>query len=140
MSGPALDLPAPIVDDSSRPFWDGARAGKLLIQQCTGCGRLQFYPRAFCAACFEADPAWVEAAGTGRIHTFSVVHRNSDRRFADQLPYVLAIVELDEGVRLTTRILTAGFERLRCELPVRVVFGETQGVCLPLFVPIEGEP
>jgi uncharacterized OB-fold protein len=63
------------------------------------------------------------------LHTFSVVHRTPNEEFAGETPYVFAIVELDEGVRLTTRIVDVPFEALRCDMPVEVVFTDV----LPMF-------
>jgi uncharacterized OB-fold protein len=128
----------PLPDDASMPYWDAAREGRLLIQRCNHCREFQFYPRPFCARCLAPDPEWVQAAGTGHIHTFSVVHRTSDPRFVDQLPYAFAIVRLDEGVRMTANIVDTPFDRLRCELPVRVVFQAVAGgVVVPQFTAIE---
>ena len=121
-SAPGL---APLADGLSAAYWDAARDGTLLIQRCARCGRHQFYPRAHCAACFAPDPAWVPASGRGRLHTYTVIYRTPNAEFAADCPYVLAIVELDEGPRLTARILgEAGDlpDGLACDARVRVVF------------------
>jgi uncharacterized protein len=121
-SAPGL---APLADGLSAAYWDAARDGTLLIQRCARCGRHQFYPRAHCAACFAPDPAWVPASGRGRLHTYTVSYRTPNAEFAADCPYVLAIIELDEGPRLTARILgEAGdlSDGLGCDARVRVVF------------------
>jgi uncharacterized OB-fold protein len=124
----------PIADEHSRAYWDAAAAGRLLIQRCSACGHLQFYPRRHCTACFAPDPDWQEARGTGRLHTFSVIHRTPNPEFAGECPYVFAVVELDEGVRMSTRIVDTPHDRLACDAPVRVVFTERSGgVTLPTF-------
>lgn len=129
---------APRPDEHSGAYWEAAAQGRLLIQRCGGCGGMQFYPRPFCAGCLEPDPEWVEASGRGRLHTFSVVHRSADVRFAADLPYVLAIVALEEGVQVTTRIVDADPEALRCDMPVEVAFRPgPEGFALPCFVPTE---
>jgi uncharacterized protein len=124
---PDLSIPglAPLADGFSQAYWDAARAGTLLIQRCATCGRYQFYPRGHCAACFAPDPAWVPASGRGRLHTYTVVNRTPNAEFAADCPYVLAIVELDEGPRLTARIVgEAGHlaDGLVCDARVGVVF------------------
>lgn len=119
----------PITDSRSQEFFDAAKRGELLIQRCPACARFQFYPRRHCLHCGSLDVEWAKAAGTGTLHTFSVVHRTPNPEFAEETPYVFAIVELDEGVRLTTRIVDVPFEELRCELPVEVVFTDR----LPMF-------
>ncbi len=130
-----MEKPLPIVDDLTRPYWDAAREGRLLVQRCNGCGRHQWYPRVLCTACHGTDLAYVEAAGTGRLHAFSVVEKTPNIEFADDLPYVLAIIELDEGVRVAANIVDVPQEELRCELPLRVVFRPTadSSIVLPCF-------
>jgi hypothetical protein len=124
----------PIADEHSQAYWDGAANGRLLIQRCTSCGARQFYPRRHCTACFAPEPEWVEAAGTGRLHTYTVVHRTPNPEFAGEAPYVLAIVQLDEGVRVSARILDVPHEELVCDMRVRVVFTPlTDGITLPNF-------
>jgi uncharacterized protein len=107
---PSLNLPGapglpPLTDEFSQAYWDAARDGTLLLQRCAACGGYQFYPRRHCAACFAPDPAWVPASGRGRLHTYTVINRTPNAEFAADCPYVLAIIELDEGPRLTARIV-----------------------------------
>ena len=116
---PAPNKPRPLPDEHSQRYWDALSAGRLLIQRCRVCGAHQFYPRRHCTGCFAADPEWIEARGTGRLHTFSVLHRSANPEFAGDCPYVLGVVELDEGVRLTARI-DVPIEALACDLPVRL--------------------
>lgn len=125
--------PLPVLgDDLSRAYWGAAREGRLLVQRCRACGEHQFYPRRHCVHCFAPDPEWVEAKGTGRLHTFSVVHRTATPGFAEEVPYVFGIVELDEGPRLTVNVVDTPLEELRCDLPVRVVFTRvTDELALP---------
>jgi uncharacterized OB-fold protein len=117
-----MDKPRPIVDGLTQPYWDAAAEGRLLLQRCDACERYQWYPRAHCVQCGAADPAWIEAQGRGRLHTFTVLHKTPNPEFQGDLPYVLAIVELDEGVRVAANIVDVDHEELRCELPVEVTF------------------
>lgn len=118
-----MTKPQPLSDEHSRRYWEALSEGRLLIQRCSSCGAHQFYPRRHCASCFAPDPDWVEASGQGRLHTFSVVQRSANPEFAGDCPYVLGIIELDEGVRLTARVAgPAGL--LRCDAPVRIVFSD----------------
>lgn len=119
MDAPAKPRPQP--DELSEAYWQAARGGRLLIQRCNACGEHQWYPRAFCLRC-GGEPAWVEASGRGVVHTFTVVRRSTNPEFADDTPYVFAIVALEEGVRMASRIVGVAPEDVRCELPVRVVF------------------
>jgi uncharacterized OB-fold protein len=88
--------PLPQPDNVSAHYWMAAAEGKLLVQRCPRCGATQFYPRALCATC-GGDPEWLETNGTGTVHTYTVVRQMGMRAFRDEVPYVVAMVELDEG-------------------------------------------
>lgn len=133
MSTATKPKPVPLTDELSRQYWDAARSGTLLIQRCSACDTHQFYPRRHCATCFAPNPEWVAASGRGALHTFSVIYRSTNPEFADDCPYVFAIVELEEGVRMATRIVDGAPERLRCDAPVRVAWTDDDPP-LPVFV------
>ena len=87
------------MDAVTKPFWDATLEGRLTFQQCPVCGHRQFYPRAACTAC-GATPELRDAAGTGTVHTFTVIRQFGGPGFKDELPYVVAMIDLDEGVRM----------------------------------------
>ena len=117
-----MDRPRPIPDALTQPYWDAAAEGRLLVQRCDACERHQWYPRAHCVVCGAADPAWVEAKGTGRLHTFTVLEKTPNPEFQGELPYVLAIVQLDEGVRVAANVVGVDHDALACEMPLEVTF------------------
>jgi uncharacterized OB-fold protein len=117
-----MDRPRPIPDALTQPYWDAVAEGRLLVQRCDACERHQWYPRAHCVVCGAADPAWVEAKGTGRLHTFTVLEKTPNPEFQGELPYVLAIVELDEGVRVAANVVGVDHGALACEMPLQVTF------------------
>jgi len=128
--------PLPRIDAWGRPYWDAAHDGRLLIQRCETCGRHVFYPRLECPHCGSHPLAWVEATGRGTIYSFSVVRSYAPSPFADLVPFVIAIVELEEGVRMMANIIDCDLDRLRCDLPVAVTFETiTEEVTLPQFRP-----
>ncbi|MYH96904.1 MAG: hypothetical protein F4129_10410, partial [Acidimicrobiia bacterium] len=90
--------PVPAGEGEYGEFFAAAAEGRLLIQQCPQCGNRQHYPRALCTAC-AAEPEWMEAAGTGNVYTYTIVRQYGVPAFAE-LPYVLAMVDLPEGVRM----------------------------------------
>lgn len=98
-------LPKPISNADSQPYWQGAREGKLLIRKCSACGQLHFMPRYLCPTCWSGDLEWIEASGNGSVHSYTVIRRASDPRFADRVPYVVALVDLAEGPRMMANIL-----------------------------------
>jgi uncharacterized OB-fold protein len=114
--------PLPKPSPTSRPFWDAAKRHELQLQRCGACGRYIYYPRDRCPKCFSDQLAWNRVSGRGKLYSYTVVRRASSRHFADA-PYVLAIVELDEGPRLTTNIVAAP-EQVRVGMPVQVYFDD----------------
>ena len=95
--------PPQIPTDLSRPFWEGAKQGRLLIQRCSGCGTLRHYPRLLCDQCYSDAADWVEASGRGVIHSWTVSHHAFHPSFKAELPYTLVTVDLEEGVRALGR-------------------------------------
>ena len=98
-TGTPVLKPQPRVNDLTRPFWDGALAGRLMIQRCThaDCGQAVFYPRVCCPHCQRPDLAWIEATGRGRVISHTTVRRTHHDGFNAEAPYVFAAVALDEG-------------------------------------------
>lgn len=128
--------PLPEITAESRPFWDGCRRHELLVQRCRACGTFQHYPRGVCARCWGADLEWRPSAGRGTVYTFTVVHRSQAPGFKERLPYVLAYVELEEGVQVLTNLVGCAPGDVAIGMPVRVTFEDvTPEVSLPRFVP-----
>lgn len=124
--------PKPLIDDDSRPFWEGAKNHKLMIQKCEDCNKYIFYPRIICPHCFSEHVTWVEASGQGRIHSYTVVHRAAPP-FKEETPYVVAIIELNEGVRMASRVIGEQ-EKILIDKPVSVVYEKIdEEVTLPYF-------
>ena len=120
-------------DSDSRPYWEGLEQGELRIQRCDACARAVFYPRALCPHCFSDQLSWIVATGKGTIYSYTVAHQ-AFGPFAAETPFVVAIVELEEGVRMMTRIIDAPRERIAIGAAVQVTF-ETVGehFTLPYF-------
>lgn len=134
MSAPRFDLPTP--DADTQPFWDGAREGKLLVRRCLDCAHTYFYPRPFCPSCWSDRVEWVEASGRAELYTWSVVRHNDLPPFAQRVPYVAAIVELEEGPRMMTNVVDCDFDALAAGLPLEVEYREiSDDVTIPVFTP-----
>lgn len=114
--------PLPVPSPESAPYWAGLREGRLLMQRCTACGRLQFYPRIVCKHCGGDALDWDEMSGRGRIYTYTIVHRAPFEAFMADVPYAYAVVELDEGPRLVCTIVTDDLDGLAVDQPVTAVF------------------
>ena len=129
------NLPRPTAQ--SRPFWEGCREGKLLLQHCSACGRHQFYPRLMCVHCDAEALDWVEAGGKGRIASFTVVRRAVSAAYAPEAPYVVALIALDEGPVMMSNIVDCDPEALAVGDRVGVLFEDwTPEVSVPKFRPL----
>lgn len=117
-------VPEPSID--SKPYWDGLKERRLLLQQCGNCGLVRHYPRPMCDACHSLEVRWIESSRQGRLYAWTEVHHPFVPGFRDEIPYVMATVELEEGVRLQCQMLDAEADRLRLDLPVEIVFREVQ--------------
>jgi uncharacterized protein len=114
--------PLPKPSPTSRPFWEAAKRHELMLQRCGGCNAFIHYPRDRCPHCLSDELQWQRVNGRGTVYSYTVVRRASTRSFADK-PYVLAIVELDEGVRMTTNV-DATPESIKVGMPVTVYFDD----------------
>src|SRR5437773_909641 len=123
-----------LITAESKPFWDACARHELLVQKCRACGTVQYYPRGVCAACWSADVEWTPSAGRGRVYTFTVTYRTQARGFRDELPYVLAWIELEEGVQVMSNIVAVDPAKVAVGLPVRVTFDDVmEGCSIPKF-------
>ncbi len=120
-------------DSDTRPYWEGLAQSELRIQRCDACSRAVFYPRSICPHCHADQLSWIVASGRGTIYSYTVAHQ-AFGMFADETPFIVAIIELEEGVRMMSRIIDAPRERVAIGLPVQVTF-ETVGenITLPYF-------
>jgi uncharacterized OB-fold protein len=129
---PSAPVPHPVPDGDSRPYWEGVTAGELRIQRCQDCVRAVFYPRALCPHCSSTHLTWERASGHGTIYSYTVVHQ-AYGPFAGQVPFVVALIDLEEGVRLLSRIAGAR-ESVQIGAPVHVVFERVDDeLTLPYF-------
>jgi uncharacterized OB-fold protein len=130
-------LPQPMTPEA-KPYWDGAREGRLMLPKCGACGKTFMYPRVLCPFCASRDIGWIEASGRGRLHSFGIAHQILNKAFKVRTPVVLAMVELDEGPRLLTNLVEVepSPAAIKCDMPVEVVFERlTDQVSLPMFRP-----
>jgi uncharacterized OB-fold protein len=122
-------IPAPPVNPETKPFWDAAATGKLLIKRCAACGEKHYYPRAICPFCGSDRTEWLETSGRGIVYSFSVFRRAP-------IPYAIAYVTLDEGPTMMTNIVDADLDAIRIGQAVRVAFTPTDGgPPVPMFTP-----
>ena len=125
----------PSHSELAAPYWEGAALGRLMIQHCDDCDTAIFPPKPLCPKCWSASVAWREASGQARIESFSVVYRAPNETFAPEVPYVVALVLLDEGPRMMTNIVDCPPEQVEIDMRVRAVFTQYEGFVLPQFEP-----
>jgi uncharacterized protein len=129
--------PIPEPTHETAEYWAGAARQQLMIQRCKMCGRHQFPPRMLCTACSSREVEWVRAQGLATVRSFTIVRRPVSEAFAADVPYIVALVVLDEGPTLMTNIIDCKLEDLRIGMQVRVCFEKrTVTVTLPQFTPI----
>lgn len=119
-SGGGFDVPE--ADAFTRPFWDAAAQGRLLIRHCAACDRVHHYPREFCPYCWSEDVGWRPATGRATLYTWSVVHRNDLPPFDGRVPYAAAVVDLAEGPRMMTEVVGCEEAELRIGMDLEVAF------------------
>ena len=135
--------PVPLPDDASAPFFDGASQGRLMLLRCRACAtfmsptaylRVPLRPR--CPGCFSAQLEWAPSSGKAALYSFALVHQLYDEAFAPELPYNIAVVETEEGVRVTSQVVDCPNDRLAIGMPLEVTFEWlSDAVALPKFRP-----
>lgn len=137
---PATSFPIPIADADTQPFWDGCRRGELLIQRCGSCGGWLWQPRPICSRCQTPDPAWTRVSGDGAITSWTVIRPPTLPAYASKVPFVVLLVQLDEGVRLLGYLVDEAGRLLQTDgvaegvaigAHVRLRFHDQAGTVLP---------
>ncbi len=137
---PEYNKPLPVAQPESDHYWAQAANGELVIQKCTDCGNAQFYPRVFCTHCGSRSLEWIESSGKATLFTFAIVHAPPHPGFAGDTPYITAIVELEDGVKMPSQVIGIEPEpgNLRIGMELEVVFEKVADtISLPKFRPAQ---
>lgn len=127
-------LPSP--KPATRPYWEACKRHELLIQECSQCGAQQFYPRTICASCSAAELHWVQASGFGTVVSWTIVRHPVSPAYAADIPYVIALIGLDEGPTMMAQIVDCEPESVQSGMPVEVCFEDwTPDITMPNFRP-----
>lgn len=130
------ERPLPIPDPSTAAYWEAARAHRLTLPRCKMCEKIHFYPRTLCPHCGSDAIEWVLCTGRGRIYSFTIVHRPPSPAFKAQVPYVVAIIGLDEGPHLMSNVRACPPENVKIGMDVKVAWDDVDATTtLPYFVP-----
>jgi len=131
---PVKHFPRPTPETEA--YWQGCRKQELLLQRCKQCKEFQFYPRIVCTKCASEDVEWVNASGQGKILTFTIVRRPVSEAYAADVPYVVALIRLDEGPTMMSNVVQCDPEALQIGNPVHVLFEDwSEDISIPQFSP-----
>lgn len=130
----ALARPLPETRNAGATFWTRAAEGVLVLPKCTECGRTFWHPRPRCPHCGSERVEWIRASGKGTVHTFTVVRQSGDPYFRTKVPYAVAMIDVDEGVRIMTNVVDTPLDTLAIGMRVEVLFEDAGGgIAIPLF-------
>jgi uncharacterized protein len=116
---PPKPRPAPVPDPESAEYWAALRDGRLLVQHCRECGANQLYPRDRCLQC-RGPVDWVESSGRGTVYSYTVIRQNYSRPFRDWIPYVVALIDLEEGPRIMSNVVGVDPDHVHVGMTVKV--------------------
>jgi uncharacterized OB-fold protein len=128
--------PVPVPTPISQPFWDAAKQHRLTLQRCSN-GHVFYYARSHCPKCLSNDLTWFDASGKGTIYSYTVARRPTSPEFEQDVPYVIGVIELAEGPRMTSLVVDADPDAVKIGTPVQVVFDDVnEEIALPYFRPV----
>lgn len=130
--------PTPVIQPWTKEFWKATKQGKLLVQHCNDCNSNIFFPKKVCPECWSENLTWIESTGKAKVYTFTEMLDMVEPKFMGDLPYVIAMVDIAEGIRMTTRIVNCKPENVAINMNVEVVFQDVSSDCaLPMFQPTD---
>ncbi len=134
LAPPAYAKPLPTLNDENRPFWQGAREGKLRMQRCAGCAHIRFPISHVCPDCLSYEFAWTDLSGRGEVFAYIVYHQLYNKAFAADLPYNVALVQLEEGPRMYSNIVGCSNDAVKVGDLLEVMFDPvTPEITIPKF-------
>jgi len=117
-------LPRPLDPGLTEPFWEAAKRHEFILPHCKTCDNVFWYPRSECPNCMSNDIDWVRGNGRGRVHTFTIIRQPGHPGFIDDVPYIYAIIQLDEGPRMISNVVDCPIEDVKIDMPVVAVFDD----------------
>ena len=129
-------LPNSVNAELSKPFWDAARRHELVLPRCNNCSLTFFYPRERCPDCLSDDLDWIQSSGKGQVHSFTIIEQPVNRAFLEDVPYVYAMIQLNDGPRMISNVVECDIEDVKINMPVEAVFDDVSpDVTLVKFKP-----
>ena len=129
-------VPIPANEALTKPFWEATKRHELILPRCNTCAVTFLYPRERCPDCLSGDLGWTQVSGKGRVHSFTIIEQPVNREFWEDLPYIYAIIQLEEGPRMISNVVDCGVDEVQIDMPVIAVFDDvTTDVTLVKFKP-----
>jgi len=126
--------PVPVPSIESKPYWEALHEHRLMVPRCDDCGHAWFPPSRLCPNCNSSKFTWTQSSGRGKVFSYVVFHRVYHPGFTGEVPYVVALIELEEGPRLLSNVVGIRPEQVACDMPVSFVFDDiTETMTLPKF-------
>ena len=133
-TAPQPERPMPTPTRDSKAYWDGLREGKLMLQRCASCGKVRHYPRPVCPHCFSMESEFKAAPLTGKLHTWTVCHHPFNFFFKASAPYIVALVDMDAGIRINAPLRGLDAASLKIGQPLKLAFEPINTeITLPFF-------
>lgn len=132
----AVDKPIPVLRGEERVYFEEAKKGRLVFQQCRECAQRIFYPRTVCTRCMSEDLEYVASSGRGTVYSYTTLYTPGHPAFADDVPYTIVLVTLEEGVRVLADLVECEPDKVAVGMPVEVLFDVvTDELTVPRFRP-----
>ena len=131
-----VSKPLPQVDEENAPYWEYCKKHELRLQKCTQCGHIRARISTVCPKCNSTEHEWAKMSGKGKVFSYIIYHRAFHPAYANEIPYNVAIIELEEGPRMQSNV-DCGIDEIKIEMPVEVYFEDTSDdISLPKFRPV----
>jgi uncharacterized OB-fold protein len=128
--------PLPIIDGDNREYWEYCKKHEFRMQRCRDCGHIRFPPSVVCPKCHSMEAEWARLSGRGKIYSFTVFRVPYHPSYANDIPYDVAFIQLEEGPRMESNVTGLKMEDIKIDMPVEVYFEDvTAEVSLPKFRP-----
>jgi uncharacterized protein len=128
--------PLPVINEDNRRYYEYLHNHELRMQKCSDCGYIRYPPGIICPRCHSLESEWFKLSGRGRVYSYAVYRACFHPAFQNEIPYAVAIIQLDEGPRLESNVTGCKVEDIRMEMPVEVYFEDmNEMISLPKFKP-----
>ena len=128
--------PLPTIEPETEEFWKAAKRHELFLQRCNACEEVIHFPRVMCYRCLSEDLGWIKSTGLGSVYSFTIIHQVAHLGFESEVPYVYAIIDLDDGARMISNVVNIEPSTVEVGMRVQVTFDDvTPEISIPKFEP-----